>query len=190
MCTPEVAVASAVVGGIGAISQGIGTYQTSQANAAAADYQSQIYANNAAIARQNANDVITAGNEKANQIKLDTAQKIASQRAAMAASGIVADEGTGSELTASTSTYGEMDVLTTQQNAQKEARNYLQQASNYTAQSDMYSLSASNTRGAGVWSAIGGTMAGVGQVSGQWSNYGLSGRTVKSSSSGSGIAVP
>jgi len=172
MCTPEMAVASAVIGGIGAIGEGVGKYQTSQADAASDAYQSQIYANNAAIARQNANDVITAGNEKANLIKLDTAQKVASQRAAMAASGIVADEGSGLDLTESTKFYGDMDVLTTSQNAQKEARNYLQQADNYSSQSDMYSLSSTNKRGAGVWSAIGGTLAGVGQVSGKWSNYG------------------
>jgi len=188
MCTPEMAVASAVIGGIGAIGEGVGTYQTSQANAAAADYQSQIYANNAAIARQNANDVITAGKEKANLIKLDTAQKVASQRAAMAASGIVADEGSGINLTESTKFYGDMDVLTTSQNAQKEARNYLQQADNYSSQSDMYSLSATNTRGAGLWSAIGGTMAGVGQVSGKWSNYGGT-NTGKSAAASSGTGL-
>lgn len=104
-------VALAVVGGM------------SQGNAQDAQAQSQartmrtnaMYANNAA------QDAVKRGTYDADLQRIRTGQLIGTQRAAMASNGGLVDQGTNSILQQDTAQLGELDALTIQNNAAREA---------------------------------------------------------------------
>lgn len=104
-------VALAVVGGI---SQG--NAQDAQAQSQARNMRTNaMYANNAA------DDALSRGRYDADLQRLRTGQMIGTQRAAMAANGGLVDEGTNSVLQQDTAQLGELDALTIQNNAAREA---------------------------------------------------------------------
>lgn len=163
--------AAAAVGTVGAIVSGVSSYQSAQAQASAADYQSQIYAQNAIAATTNAVNTRQAGYDEANKIKLETGSKVASQKAAMAANGIDVGEGTAVDLTDTTQYFGEMDALTTIKNANSRAAAYDLESENYNMQSGLSSRMASNYRSSAPMAALGTAMTGIGQVSSSWGSF-------------------
>lgn len=164
-------VAMAAIGTVGALISGYNSYATNQAQARASEYQASIYQQNAVIAQQNAVTERQAGIDEARKIKLQTASNVASQEVAMAANGIDIGEGSATDLTDSTKYYGEMDALTTTKNANSKAAAYDAEATNYLAQSDMSYAAASNYRSSSLFSGLGTTLSGVGQVGSSWYNY-------------------
>ena len=104
-------VALAVVGGI---SQG--NAQDAQAQSQARNMRTNaMYANNAA------DDALTRGRYDAALQRIRTGQMIGTQRTAMAANGGLVDEGTNAVLQQDTAQLGELDALTIQNNAAREA---------------------------------------------------------------------
>lgn len=169
MC--EVTTAMAVIGVAGSLMGGINSYQSAQASASAAEYQSDIYRQNASIAQNNAITERQAGIDEARRIKLQTLSNISSQNVAMAANGIDIGEGSALDLTDSTKFYGEMDALTTYSNANSRASAFEAESQNYLAQAGMSSSVASNYKKSALLSGLGTTMTGLGQVGSSWYNY-------------------
>jgi len=111
-------VALSVVGGMQQ-----GRAQEAQANAAARDARTNaMYANDAA------NDAQARGRYDSDIQRLRIGQNIGTQRAAQAANGGLVNEGSNAVLQEDTAALGELDALTIQNNAAREAYGYKVQA--------------------------------------------------------------
>ena len=159
------------VGAVGSAMMGVSSYNSSQASAKAAEYQADIYNQNAQIATTNAVNERQAGYDAANRIEMSTASDKARQMAAMGANGIVANEGSAADLLDTTEYFGEMDSLTTVKNSNSRANAYLAEADNYRMQSGLSSMSANNYRNGALLGALGTTMTGLGQVKSSWGSF-------------------
>ena len=83
---------------------------------------------NAAFKNQTAQETINAGDTSADWQRVRTGQAIGTQRTAQAANGIDVNSGSASQLQDDTSMLGELDALTIQNNAAREAYGYRVQA--------------------------------------------------------------
>lgn len=125
MCSPAIALAGASValGGLSAVNQyQNGRYQAAQANA------------NADAAEAQAQDSINRGNAAADQRRTQMRQQLGTQNAAMGANGTDLSTGSALDVFGDTAQYGELDALTTVNNAQREAYGYQVQATNFRNQ--------------------------------------------------------
>lgn len=144
------------IGVIGGISQG-----RQQENAAFA--QSQNLRLNAEFANDAANDALARGRKDAGLQRLRTQMAIGTQRAAAAANGGDVNDGSNALLQEDTAALGELDALTIQNNAAREAYGYKVQAIQgmSNARQTLY-----NGQKAAQSSILGGVMNGVGGMFG------------------------
>jgi hypothetical protein len=166
-------VALAVVGGMQQ-----GNAQDAAAQSAASDMRI-----NAGYAKEAANDALSRGRYDADLQRIRTGQAIGTQRAAMAANGGLVNEGSNAQLQEDTAALGELDALTIQNNAAREAYGLKVQAisgysnANKTAlagqQAKQNSLMGGIVKGAGSFFGGGGmSMFGGGQGAGTTAAYG------------------
>lgn len=95
-----------------------------------AAFQSDLLQKNAAYKNQTADETINAGNTSADWQRVRTAQAVGTQRTAQAANGIDVNSGSAALLQDDTAMIGELDALTIQNNAAREAYGYRVQAAN------------------------------------------------------------
>lgn len=155
------AVASTVIGVVGAISQG-------QQQAATDRYQAQIAKNNALSAEYAAQDATRRGEIAATNSALKTRQQIGTQRTAIAGGGIDVGSATAVDTVGDTTRIGTFDQLTLRSNAAREAYSYRQQGSNFTANANLLESKASNDETAGYLNAAGTAISGFGTVASKW----------------------
>lgn len=166
-------VAIAVVGGMMQ-----GQQQDAQAQGAARDMRT-----NAGYAKQAADDALARGQYDADLQRVRTGQAIGTQRAAMAANGGLVNEGSNALLQEDTASLGELDALTIQNNAAREAYGLKVQAISGFANARNTELAGKNAKqnslmggvvkGAGSFFGGGGmSMFGGGQGSGTTAAYG------------------
>lgn len=118
---------------VGMAVQAVSSYQSSQANKAAANAQAQVQANNAQMAEYQAEDAIARGDQAAQAQGMRTNRLKGTQRAALASNGV--DLGVGSALQIQTDTdyFGQVDKTTITDNAAREAWGYRAQGANFDA---------------------------------------------------------
>lgn len=144
--------------------QSAGTQAASQQSAL--ETQAQTAANNAELSRIQADDALASGGNSESNSRMQTAGLKGSQRAALAANGVVLGEGSALDLLTSTDYMGEVDALTIRDNAAKQAWGYNIQADNYLTNSAQLSKSASSIdpgKAAGT-----SLLTGATQVGSQW----------------------
>lgn len=112
----------------GAGMQAMSAYQSARNERAGYAYQAQVADNNAQIAEWQAKDSIQRGQTEEQNQRLKTASTYGSQRAALAANGVVLSEGSALDVLTTTKYLGERDALTVRDNALKEAWGYKNQA--------------------------------------------------------------
>ena len=115
------------IGAIAAITGAAVSVGASRANAAAqqaqARYQAAAAEQNAIIAEQKAADLRkNVLPQRLAQHERKVEQRIAMQRALLAANGVVVDQGTALDITTDTAVYGAIDALTIRNNAERAAR--------------------------------------------------------------------
>ncbi|HSW00026.1 MAG TPA: hypothetical protein VLI39_07630 [Sedimentisphaerales bacterium] len=165
MCAPLAlgwASLAAAAGGtaLGVVAQA----RASNAENAAAEYNAQINARNAAMAQMQAADAITRGKQEELQYRQRVAKFIGSQRGAYAAAGVQVDTGSPLAAQMDTAATGELDALTIRSNAEREAWGYQGQALNYKDQSY---LAKRQKAGSGL--AVGSTLlTGTAGLGGQY----------------------
>ncbi len=169
MCDP--ATATLIIGATGALVAGYNSYSQNQAAAKASEYQANINRQNAEVAKTNAVNTRQTGIENARKMKMQTAQNIASQKTAMAASGIDINSGSALGLTDTTKYYGEMDALTTINNYNIKANAFEAEGQNFLEQAGVNSMTAKNYKDSSLLSGLGTTMTGLGQVNNSWYNF-------------------
>lgn len=146
-------VAMAVVGGM----------QQGKAEDAAAQAQATTMRTNAGYANEAAEDALSRGRYDADLQRLRTGQLIGTQRAAMAANGGMVDEGTNSILQQDAAQLGELDALTIQNNAAREAYGLKVQAIQGYSNANATELAGKNAKQN---SLMGGVIKGAGSFFG------------------------
>lgn len=155
-----------------------GALQQANAQKLEANYQAQIAANNALIARQQRADALNRGEIDAQNAMRQQAQLIGQQRASLAANGVDVTQGSAVDILASTKFLGAQDVATIQSNAAREAWGYTVQENNYMSESQL-----NKWRSELINPSVQGSIAGVGSLLSSASSYAASGRFKSSYSS-------
>lgn len=159
-----VAVAGVAAGIAGTALGAIGSYQAGKAQAAAYNYNAKVAQENKKLAEQNASMARQEGLEEARRQRIATLQAVGKQEVSLAANGVDVGYGTSLDLIEDNSMLGELDALTMEYNAEKNARNYDIQAMNFANEANLAQFSARNARTAGNISAISGGLKAFGQL--------------------------
>jgi hypothetical protein len=152
--------ASLAGAGIGAM----GAYESGQATSAAAAYQAQVALNNAAIARQNAELAMQSGEQQVGIQGMKTRAAVGAEKAGEAASGVDVNKGSFVSARAGTAELGALDALTIRSNAAKQAYGYEVAATSNTAQAQLDTFESQQAKDAGLVSALGTAIGGVGSA--------------------------
>jgi hypothetical protein len=141
MCFITAAAASAalpaVLGTAGAGAKAFGSFEGGEATQSASNYAAQVAANNAAIARQNANYAEEAGNSQASMVALKGAATSGKIKTGQAASGVNVNTGSAATVQQSQRVLSKLDTEQTLSNAELQAYGYRTQATNFEAQSGL-----------------------------------------------------
>jgi hypothetical protein len=140
---------------IGAVASAGGALYQGIAGSQAASYQAQVEKNNAAIADQNAQRAIAAGQQQTAQQSLKNAAQFGAIKTAMAANGVDVNSGSAVDLQASQRAKGQLDAETTMQKAQQEVYGYRVAATSDTAQAQLDEAQSQNDLVGGVLGAAG-----------------------------------
>lgn len=151
MCLPAIA---AVAGILGTAFSAYGAIQQGNAAKSAADFNAQNMAIMAADARKR-------GEAAAEAKQRETGALIGRQRAVMAARGLDLNQGSPLSILGDTAALGELDTQTIKGNAEREAVGYLNQGKLYAAEGQ-------NAQSAGLLSAAGDVVGGIGSVASKW----------------------
>lgn len=124
-------------------------------------FQSGMLKQNAAFKAQTAEETINAGNTSADWQRVRTGQAVGTQRSVQAANGIDVNSGSAAQLQDDTAMLGELDALTIQNNAAREAYGYRVQA-----KQDL--LNANQSVKNGNTGAMGSILGGIGGAFGSF----------------------
>jgi hypothetical protein len=138
--TATLANVSTATQSFGAVTSAAGAYNKSQADKSAYGLQAQTAADNAQMAEWQAQDATRRGEKAEQVVRGKTAQLKSTQRASMAARGLDVNQGSAADIQADTDYMGEIDALTTRDNAARAAWGYRVQESNYKTQSGMLKI--------------------------------------------------
>lgn len=107
-------------------------------------YQERVGENNALSAKYAADDAMARGAVEEQQTRNRTRALMGQQRAALAANGIDATSGTGSQLLTDAAGFGEFDALTVRNNAMKQAYGFNVQATNLLTEGKTAKIAGTN----------------------------------------------
>jgi hypothetical protein len=133
-----------------------------------ASVQAQIARNNAQTAMWNANVTAEAGDARAANQGLKTAQTVGKMRAAFGAAGIDPNQGSAADVQAAADSAGLTDAETIRSDAARQAWGYEVQSSNFSNQ-------ASADEAAGNWGALSSFLGGATSAAGSASMFGAFG---------------
>ncbi len=160
MCSPEFALASAVLQGVGQVSQAMQASKTAKANA-------QIARNNAEIKNKAAADATQRGADRAAVKRQEAREATASFRARAGSTGFLADTGTSLGLQEQNAGVGEQNALVEMNNAEREAYGFKIGAMNDTNDANRFAAEGKSAMTNGLLSAGGTLVTGA-------ANYGRS----------------
>jgi hypothetical protein len=156
------------VGLAGTALSAYGSYEQGQAQSASAQYQAQVAANNAKIARQNAVLEIQSGETQATNVGLKTRAVVGQEKATQGASGVNVNKGSAVDVRAGTEETGMLDALTVRSNAARRAYGYQVSATSDTAQSQLLQRQSEQAETAGDIGAFASLISGASTVGGQY----------------------
>jgi len=164
----SLAITAVAVAAVGAGVSAYSSYQAGQAQKAAANYQSQVAANNATIANMNANAATAEGNQQ-----LQAAQEQASQhqgmiRAVMGAGGIDLNSGSALRNQQGVAEVDSLNQATITSNAARSAWNYRTQGSNYDSTAQLETMQGNQASTAGYMSSFSTLLSSAGTTASQY----------------------
>lgn len=139
----------------------VGSMMQAKGQTENADFQSGMMQQNAQFKLRTADETINAGNTSADWQRVRAKQAVGTQRSVQAANGIDVNSGSAAQLQDDTAMLGELDALTIQNNAAREAYGYRIQA-----KQDI--LNASQTVQNGKTAAMGSILGGLGSAFGSF----------------------
>jgi hypothetical protein len=164
----------AVSGTLMAVSMGVnalGAYGQAKTNKANLKYQSEVAANNAVIAQDQATLAEVNGQSQVAQHELSSNAFYGGQRANLAASGVDLGQGSPNDVLTSTKLLSKLDANTIQDNALREAWGFKTQRNNYTAESAQ--LKANSDAISPTKSAVMSLLGSAQQANNAWNNYAM-----------------
>lgn len=165
------AIASLATSAVGTVVTTIGQVQQGKAQQAAFEYQAGIARNNEIIAQRAAEDARKRGELEANLQRERGRLLRGQQRAALAGAGVLVDTGSAGRLIEDTAAFSELDALTIQSNAEREALGFETQAMNFQGEGAIASASAKSARTQSLFKAGGSLLTGFGSVAEKWSTF-------------------
>lgn len=150
----------------GAAQGAIGSYYGARAQKAQLGAEADIADINARLSEQQAQQALAAGQKQSQQSKMQTAQLKSTQRAQMAAGGVVLGEGSAGAIEAGTDVMGQIDANTIEANAIQSAWGYRGQAVQQQSEARMKRASAKAIK-PGLTAAT-SLLGGAGQVAGTY----------------------
>lgn len=138
-----------------------GSLLQAQGQKQSAAFESDMMQQNAGFKRQTAQEILNAGDTSADWQRVRTGQAVGTQRSVQAANGIDVNSGSAAQIQDDTAMLGELDALTIQNNAAREAYGYRVQA-----RQDL--LNASQTVQNGKTAAMGSILGGIGSAFGSF----------------------
>jgi len=164
-------VLATVAGAIGSVASFAGSMMQANAASATAAYQAQIAANNAIIAKQNANYASAKGEAESTALGMKNRAQVGQIKAAQAASGV--DPNTGSFAAASTGAeeLGQLQTNTVRNDAARESWNYLTQSNNFTAQSQLDTAESDEISQYAPVGAFGSLLSSASSVASRYNNW-------------------
>ena len=160
--------------GASLLSTAVGVYGQVQSGAAAAGqarYQAQVAENNRVIAEQQARDAEMRGQMAEDARRQQTRMLIGRQRTALAANGMLVDDGSALDITGDTAAQGEIDALTLRANAAREAYGYRAQGTNFMADAGLQRARSAAAGPAALVGAGATLLSGAGTVGDRWLTY-------------------
>ena len=131
------AIGSLALGALSSIKQGRATKQAGKLANEAAQEEAGLIDYNAAIADTQAADAMTRGQEREQRARAATRGLIGSQRASYAAQGVDVGQGSAADVQADAAFLGELDALTEETNAAREAWGFKVQATDLRNRADV-----------------------------------------------------
>lgn len=119
-------------------------------------FNASMLTGNAAFKQQAADETIAAGNTSADWQRVRTGQAVGTQRSALAANGIDVNSGSAANLQDDTAMLGELDALTIQNNAAREAYGYKVQAKQDLLNAAQVKVNAGNKATGSILGGLGG----------------------------------
>ena len=113
--------AGPIMGIIGGIQSGFGSYYSAKSTASNLQFQSDMAAINARMAENTAQSILDAGNRAQSQVSMRAGKVKGSQKAGQGARGIAIGVGSAAEEVAGTDLMKEMDMMTINANATRQA---------------------------------------------------------------------
>lgn len=159
--------AVATIGGAGI--SAYGAYSGGQAKSRQLQYQAGVAELNRKIALQNKDYALQAGETQAQQYGMAAAQRQGSIRAGAGASGLDVGSGSKAAIQDSQRAVTEIDMAQIRNNAARKAYGFDVEATQNSAQADLYRMGASDAETAGEISAAGSLVSGAGSVASKWS---------------------
>jgi hypothetical protein len=160
-----------IAGLVGAGVSAYGQYQSMEAQSADAAYQSQVAANNAKIAKQNAQFETEAGEITASNYGLKTRAAVGSMKAAQAASGVDVNSGSFVEERGAAAELGMLDAMTIRSNAAKKTYGEQVAETSFKAQSQLLKAQSQQADAAAPIAAFGTLLSGASSVGGNYAKY-------------------
>ncbi|WP_338505125.1 hypothetical protein VRC35_11190 [Erwinia aphidicola] len=136
-----------------------------------ADYQADIANYNADVAENSANDAINRGNADAAQQRARSRQLAGTQTATLAASGVDLGGGTAVDIFSQTAGMGELDALTSVNNAQRQAYGLQTQAAGQRSQASAYTAFGNQQAGMTLLNGAMGAYGGFTKAGGDASSW-------------------
>jgi len=159
---------------ITAIATAVSTYSavsSANAQAEAASYQAQVAANNAKIAGYNANAAVDSGNQQLQAAREQASQRQGMIRAVMGAGGIDLNSGSALRTQEGVAEVDQLNQATILSNAARSAWNYRNQGADFTAQSQLDTMRASQAETAGLMGGFSTMLSGAGTFANQWNKF-------------------
>ena len=165
---PALAIASLAFSAFGTGASFIGQIRAGQAAQAQANFQAQIARNNQIIAQRNADDARDRGKIAADLQRQKNAQLRAKQKTTLAANNVLIGQDAALQLEEDTAAIGELDALTIQSNAEREALGFEAQGAGFGAEASLQGLVGDNARSSSFLKAGSSLLSGTAAVADKW----------------------
>ncbi len=162
MCSPTLAIVGIMV--VGSIIQAQGEKDEGAAQQEAANFRAAVASNNVILSERAAQDAEAKGKIEANKRRRLGAQQIGRQRVQLASAGQLVDTGSGLDLNVDTAEVTELDALTLENNAAREAVGFRQQGANFQNDAQFLTLQGKNAAKAADTKAFGTLLTGFGRA--------------------------
>lgn len=163
---------AAIAGVVGAVSSTVGILTQGLAAGRQAAYQSQVAANNAIIAQQNANYAIQAGEAKATDIGLQERGKLGAVTAGLAANNLNINTGSAADTRETQREMGEINIQRERQAGQLNAYGFRSQEAGFTAESQLLQSEAQQAPIGAAFGAAGSLLSRASDLPAKFSGQG------------------